>query len=191
MFFCLIWCIGAFIPPSVSETEEADINMQNIEYDRTTDSARFMLILEDTRRLIELDFKGEITHIFEPDSPHFEECEKRLEVGYSEFSKIIDRFGGVELSIPFICKGVDNLPRRYTGSQISAVLKSRDIPENDKNSLITDVIVNIFKNISVLGLWEEDFEYIINMSKSNISVVDYHNTVKYLQTAFAECDIYE
>lgn len=189
-FFCAVWCVSAFIPPVIPETENADTTVSEKYNYYAVNNVRFMLYFADTKRLIELDFASQITHIISPSSPYFEECKKSLTLDSEALCKIIDRFGGIDTALPFICNGYDNLPRRYTGTQILDLLSHKDIEEIQKDSFKTDIIINILKNISNSGLWESDFAYIMNVSESNISYVDYYDLRDHLAGCFAECDFY-
>ena len=87
-------------------------------------------------------------------------AEYNVQVSYALIEGIVDRIGGINLDF-------QGESLRFTGSQTVAIIKQSDIKEI-KRQLIFEIFNCMAKNNFSKG----DFVYIIENSKSNLSIVD-------------------
>ena len=83
-----------------------------------------------------------------------------VEVTEQIIGGIVDRVGGVNVS-------VDGQTYRYTGSQITELLAS-----TPNNSIKSQIIAEIFKSVTQNGISKENFVYILQNAKTNLSILD-------------------
>lgn len=185
IIFCIVGVVSFSIPTSFPDSKVTDKTVKEPYY--IPDTSQFLLYFSDTKRIIEIDYENLCTHILDTDT----KCDKYINIPDQSLIKIIDRFGGVETSLPFILDGFDNLPRRYTGTQILEILSMQNLNKHEMNSFKTDIVLNILKNISILGFSNEDFQYIMNLTDSNISYIDFYDVSSYIADCFGNTDFFE
>ena len=83
-----------------------------------------------------------------------------VEIDYQFIGGIVDRVGGVNID-------VNGEILRYTGVQVINL-----ISENSDKNIKTQLITQIFKQVSKNNFSKSDFIYIIQNTKSNLTVVD-------------------
>ncbi len=186
LFFCAVLAatiLTAPTPPIIKEAQNDEVYVSP-----SPAPVSFILKFVNIEVCIQLDFDLNCTHIYSPEDPILTETENYITVSDDAFAKIIDRFGGADIALPFIAQGFDNLERHYTGRQLYTLFTNPNISENNKYKLRILTLFELFNNISKTGLKGTDFQYIINMCNSNISYVKYYSVRNGLQEVFAHCD---
>ena len=83
-----------------------------------------------------------------------------VEADYDLIEGIIDRVGGVDIAI-------DGKKYRYTGVQVVDMLSS-----GKSAQIKNQIIANVFKQISRKGFSKDDFVFIVENTKTDISIID-------------------
>ncbi len=186
LVFCGVMAAALLTAPA--PPIRAGVENNSVFVSPTPAPASFILKFGGGEVCVQLDFDLNCTHIYSPDEPIMWETESYIDIPDSALAKIIDRFGGADIALPFIADGFDNLRRHYTGSQLCALLNKENISETNKYELRILIIFELFSNISKTGLKGSDFQYIINLCKSNISYIEYFEVRNHLQDVFSSCD---
>lgn len=195
-FICLFLFCGVFFaaisfPSPMHIDKNTDTEILVPYGDDLPKNTEFILLFANCRYLIQFDFENSLTHLIPSNSTSFYETEKFINLKDEYTADVIDRFGGVELTINLIGEKYDNVPRNYTGNQITEVFYEEELCEFDKNNIKTETLYKIFGNISKLGFSKSDFEYIMSVAESNISYIDYYTVSPHLKTVLSQTDYFE
>ena len=93
-----------------------------------------------------------------------------VEGNYDLLAEIIDTSGGIELTF-------NDETLRYTGVQIADILSHTA----DRKAIRRDIILAILEKIKNTGFQKEDFLYIIENSKTNLTVPDCYYWADYIK----------
>lgn len=171
VFSALIFFFGAYAYLDYNlnkQTAEADQKDYTVPYENLPDNTGIAFLLPDSSAVIVyLDFENSCINVI-----NIENYDRNnnmyfgytvdyvIETDYQLIGGIVDRVGGVNI-------GVNGETLRYTGVQVIDL-----ISVNSDVNIKTQVITQIFKQISKIGFSKDDFIYIIENSKSNLTVVD-------------------
>ncbi len=167
MIFCLS-AYGYLKYKLQSNNNTADAKDYTVPYEYKPESKGILLTLPDSSALLlYFDFKSGSSYAVNIESPSLESTELygypvdfKMEADYDLIAGIIDRVGGIELT-------VDNETYRWTGIQIKQLLAQSRTKISKK-----EIINTIFEAISKNGFTKSDFVYIIDNSNTNLTVPD-------------------
>ena len=150
------------------QTAEADQKDYTVPYENLPDNAGIAFLLPDSSAVITyLDFENRCINVINIDAYDITNnlyygytVDFTVETDYQLIGGIVDRVGGVNIQL-------NGETLRYTGVQVIDLI-SVNLDANIKPQLITQ----IFKQISENDFSKDDFIYIIENSKSNLTVVD-------------------
>lgn len=147
---------------------EASVDTKDytVPYSTAPDNCGLLLCAPLERQwLIYLDFEDEqimVLEGFDIKSDSLEHLgypiDYSIDADYEVIGEVIDRTGGVELSI-------DGATLRYTGVQVCDLLCSDNAEDIERQ-----VLAAFFKNISKNGFSKSDFAYIIDNSDTDLTV---------------------
>lgn len=150
------------------QTTEADQKDYTVPYENLPDNAGIAFLLPDSSAVIAyLDFENRCINVINVEAYDITNnlyygytVDFTVETDYQLIGGIVDRVGGVNIQL-------NGETLRYTGVQVIDLI-SVNLDANIKPQLITQ----IFKQISENDFSKDDFIYIIENSKSNLTVVD-------------------
>lgn len=171
VFSALIFFFGAYayldynFSKKVSEADQKDYT---VPYKNIPDNTGIAFLLPDNSGVVAyLDFENSCINVINVENYDIGNdlyygytVDFVVEVDYELIGGIADRVGGVNISI-------NGETLRYTGVQVIDL-----ISVNSDKSIKTQIIMQIFKQISENDFSKDDFVYIIENSKSNLTVVD-------------------
>ena len=171
MFSAVIFFFGAYAYLDYNlnkQTAEADQKDYTVPYENLPDNAGIAFLLPDSSAVIAyLDFENRCINVINIDAYDITNnlyygytIDFIVETDYQLIGGIVDRVGGVNIQL-------NGETLRYTGVQVIDLI-SVNSGANIKPQLITQ----IFKQISENDFSKDDFIYIIENSKSNLTVVD-------------------
>ncbi len=181
IFFCTVLFLGlsyAYLSYNFSKrSAAADQKEYDVPYERLPQNAGVAFTFDDGSAILaHLDFEDECIRLlsiddFEGDSVSYSGyfADYTVEVSYSLVSGIIDRVGGINLNL-----GEESL--RYTGSQVVEL-----ISKGYDSGLKREILLKIFEQISKNAFSKDDLVYIIENSKSNLSIIDCLYWLEYLK----------
>lgn len=148
----------------VTDVEQKEYN---VPYERKPENCGIAFVFPETSAvLVYLDFENMGLRLldienFKPRAEyHGYTADYTVETDYEFIKGIIDRVGGVNLQ-------TDDDTMRYTGTQIVELIST-----GKGKSIKKDLILQIFAQIEKNNFSKDDFIYIIENSKSNLSLVD-------------------
>ncbi len=150
------------------QTAKADQKDYTVPYENLPDNAGIAFLLPDSSAVIAyLDFENRCINVINIEVYDITNnlyygytVDFTVETDYQLIGGIVDRVGGVNIQL-------NGEILRYTGVQVIDLI-SVNSDANIKPQLITQ----IFKQISENDFSKDDFIYIIENSKSNLTVVD-------------------
>lgn len=150
------------------QTAKTDLKDYTVPYEQIPENAGIAFLLPDgSAVLAHLNFENaciDVVNIEEYDSDndlyYGYTADFTVETDYRLISGIIDRVGGVNIE-----NGGETL--RYTGVQVIDL-----ISENSSTDIKNQIVTGVFEQISKNNFSKEDFIYIIDNSKSSLTVVD-------------------
>lgn len=150
------------------QTAKADQKDYNVPYKNIPDNTGIAFLLPDSSAVVAyLDFENSCINVAKVqnydlanDLYYGYTVNFVIETDYQLIGGIIDRVGGVNIEA-----GGEIL--RYTGVQVIDLISVNE-DENIKDQIITQIFSQIWKN----NFSKDDFVYIIENSKSNLTVVD-------------------
>ncbi|MDO4608342.1 MAG: hypothetical protein Q4B40_04030 [Clostridia bacterium] len=159
------------------ESAEADQKQYNVPYEQKPENKSIAFVFADNSAcLVHLDFDNmgiRLLNIeeFEGNTAVYSgySCDYTVQVSYQLIEGIVDRVGGVNLDI-------DGQIRRYTGIQVVDII-SHGCDEDLKK----DILLEIFTGISKNNFTKDDFVYIVENSKTDLSVIDCIYWVDYIK----------
>lgn len=171
VFSAVIFFFGAYAYLDYNlnkQTAEADQKDYTVPYENLPDNAGIAFLLPDSSAVIAyLDFENRCINVINIDAYDITNnlyygytIDFIVETDYQLIGGIVDRVGGVNIQL-------NGETLRYTGVQVIDLI-SVNSDANIKPQLITQ----IFKQISENDFSKDDFIYIIENSKSNLTVVD-------------------
>lgn len=133
--------------------------------------------LENEKTLICFDFKNLTTTVIfadglEDDEIYGYKITNKIELNYEVIGGIVDILGGADLEI-------NGEILNFTGNQVAHLFKTT----TDRLPLRRNLITQIFKKIAHLGFTLEDMLYIIEHSKTDLTVPFCYSFIDYLQSA--------
>ncbi|MBR6503121.1 MAG: hypothetical protein IKT42_06740 [Clostridia bacterium] len=154
----------------------ADEKNFETEYRYLPDSEGIGFLLPDSSAiLVYLNFKENCINVVNievydknNDVYHGYTMDYTVEVDEQLIGGIVDRVGGVNVS-------VGGETYRYTGSQVEELIKT--VPNG---SVKSQIISEIFKQISKNGFTRENFVYILQNAKTNLSILDCINWLGFI-----------
>lgn len=171
VFSALIFFFGAYayLDHNFNKaTAEADQRDYTVPYKNTPDNAGIAFLLPDSSAVVAyLDFENSCINVINVDNYDTTNnmyfgyiIDFIVEIDYQFIGGIVDRVGGVNID-------VNGEILRYTGVQVINL-----ISENSDKNIKTQLITQIFKQVSKNNFSKSDFIYIIQNTKSNLTVVD-------------------
>lgn len=172
VFFCItVFFLSAYAYLNYSfgqQSAKADKKDYTVPYERLPENCGIVFFLpDDSAFMTYLDFENLCVKILNLDDYDSENnlyygysANYTVEINYELIGGIIDRVGGINLEI-----GGETL--RYTGVQTVDL-----ISESTDKSIKFLIIEQIFTQISKNNFSKDDFVYIIENSKSDLSLVD-------------------
>ncbi len=150
------------------ETAAADQKQDRVPYKQTPQNAEIVFDLPDKSKLyVLLDFQNMQINVSQSSSNI--SIVYTLELTMPLLEGLIDRVGGINLN-------TDGKILRYVGVQVC------DLIENGYDShLKNEIIMQIFKQISVNGFSKSDFIYLIENSKGDLKLVDCLDWICYIK----------
>ncbi len=146
---------------------EAQKNDYTVPYERRPENCGIAFVFPDNSALLAyLDFEDSSIKLldladFQVQTEYFGyTADYTVQVSYELIGGIIDRVGGVSIEY-----GGETL--RYTGVQVVDLIAS-----GGEMGLKKQIILQIFSGISKNNFSKDDFVYIIENSKSNLSIID-------------------
>lgn len=159
---------------SVRDTDQKDYT---VPYIRTPESRGVALLLPNgSATLAYLEFDEECIRLLDIES-FDESCPEyygytvdyTIQISYELIEGIVDRVGGIELEI-------DGQKQRYTGVQVIDLIAYGRVKD-----LKREIILQVFDKISKNSFSKDDFVYIIENSKSNLSFIECFDWIDYLK----------
>lgn len=186
-------CVGILIPITVPEKQSAvEAKHESVPYSyEEPDDVCFMLSFLDAEWEIIIDFENRRTLAVTNTNEMFSLQEKYIDIPKTALGDIIDRIGGLDLTLTVTADGYDNQPRHYTGCQILNLFEVIDASAPETKSLKNQLVCAIFEKFSSLDFSNEDFCYIINNSNTNITYIDYFPVSAALNECFSVCRYFE
>ncbi len=168
----------AYLDYSLNKTT-TDIDQKDytVPYKRTPENCGIVFIFPNSSAtLVFLDFDKKNIRLlniddYEPSRPEYNgySADYTIETSYELIEGIVDRVGGIEIVY-------NDEKMRYTGVQVIDLIaygKVKDIKRQ--------ILMQVFEQISKNGFLNDDFVYIIENSKSNLSFIDCIDWIEYLQ----------
>ena len=147
------------------QQQPADEKQDDVPYFETPENCGLLFYLpNDHKVLIFLDFEQEISYIISinvddvSDSYVGYPIDYRFEIDYYLLSMLFDRLGGLDLS-------TDDELLRFTGIQVCDI-----ICKNPTNQALYEIISQVCVRISQNGYTIDDFTFLIENSKTNLTV---------------------
>ena len=158
----------AYLQHSFNETaKRAEQKDYTVPYERLPENCGIAFVFpEGSALLAYLDFEESSIKLL--DLPDFQvqteyfgyTADYTVQVSYELIGGIIDRIGGISIEY-----GGETL--RYTGVQVVDLIADGSVKDLKKQ-----IILQIFNGISKNNFSKDDFVYIIENSKSNLSIID-------------------
>ena len=150
------------------KTTKADQKDYTVPYENLPDNAGIAFLLPDSSAVMAyLDFENRCINVINVEVYDITNnlyygytVDFTVETDYQLIGGIVDRVGGVNIQL-------NGETLRYTGVQVIDLI-SVNLDTNIKPQLITQIFNQISKN----DFLKDDFVYIIENSKSNLTVVD-------------------
>lgn len=163
---CLIMIGSSYLYLEFSlNSAEADGTDSSIPYAAPLpDSAGLLVTLpEGSEYLVYLNFSEDYISIANTDNINKDEYDNfyKIEAEYRFFANMIDRLGGIELY-----DSGETL--RYTGTQILEKIRE----SSNNKEFVKEVIRKFFYNVTQVGITKEDFVYLIENTKTDLTVPD-------------------
>ncbi len=145
-------------------SKPAKTKVENEPYSFPMQNVGIMFSIEDAKTFVYLDFSEKSVKVIMPYSLKENDypIDFTVDSNYSLLSGIIDIIGGIELTED------NNLI--YTGIQVVEILT--DSP--DDNELKREIVEKILSKISKRGFSRQDFLYITENSKTNLTVPKFY-----------------
>ncbi len=159
------------------DTATADQKEYDVPYEQKPENRSIVFVFADNSAcLVHLDFDNKGIRLLNIDEFAGDEetysgynCDYTVQVNYQFIEGIIDRVGGVNLEI-------DGEIWRYTGIQV-VDLVSRRCDDQLKRQIITEIFDGISKN----SFSKDDIVYIVENTKTDLSVIDCIYWVDYIE----------
>ena len=171
LFCCVIFfgvAYGYLLYDFNQSAKQIEQKNYNVLYEQIPDSKGIALLFDDGSAILaQLEFKNSCVRLV--DIPQFTDkngnyngytVDFTIEVSNRLIEGLVDRVGGVNLDYA-------GKKMRYTGTQ-TVDLISRDNTSSFKKQLIKEVFAQISKN----NFSKEDFVYIIENSKTDLSIIE-------------------
>ena len=174
LFFCAVY--GYLYYNLNKKILSADEKNFETEYRYLPESEGIGFLLPDSSAiLVYLNFKENCINVVNIDL-YDQNCDLyygytmdyTVEVDEQLISGIVDRVGGVNVS-------TGGQTYRYTGAQVEELIKT--VPNG---SVKSQIISEIFKQISKNGFTRENFVYILQNAKTNLSILDCINWLGFI-----------
>ena len=172
IFFCgasVFAASYAYLNFSIKKSmAKIDQKEENVPYEHIPDNAGIGFVLSDGSALLTyLNFKENCINVVNVEKyDEFNDLyygytmDYTVQVNHTLISGLVDRIGGITIR-------TNGETLRYTGMQVIKLI-SGDKDGNVKQQIITE----IFKQISANGFSKEDFVYIIQNSKTDLSLLN-------------------
>lgn len=171
MFCCSALFLGvsyAYLRFNLNETAKAQQENYTVPYEYIPDNAGIAFLLPNSSAvLVYLNFENNCINVVNVenydknnDLYYGYTADYTVEVTTELLSGIVDRIGGVNIQ-------KDEETLRYTGVQVAEL-----ISQNEDSSIKTQIISEVFRQISKNGFTKENFVYIIQNAKTNLSLLD-------------------
>ena len=171
MFCCGMMFFGvsyAYLRYNLNKTAKAQQEEYNVPYEYVPNNAGIGFLLPDgSAVLVYLNFENSCINVVKVenydknnDVYYGYTVDYTVEVTTELLSGIVDRVGGVNLQV-----GEETL--RYTGVQVVQL-----VLENQDSNIKSQIISELFRQISKNGFTRENFVYIIQNAKTDLSLLD-------------------
>ncbi len=157
-----------YLSYSFKKSTAADQKEYSVPYRQIPQNTAVLVILPSGKCLsVVLDFQN--MEIKVSDQAFDGDDYYSLTLSEAALAGIIDRIGGVNITI-------DGETYRYTGAQITECIKG-----GCDGELFTQIVTQIFTQISKNGFSKSDFVYLLEGVKTNLTVVDCISWIGYIK----------
>lgn len=171
MFSCgmLFFSVSyAYLRYNINKVAEAQQKDYTVPYEHVPDNAGIGFLLPDSSAvLVYLNFENgcinvvNIENYDENNSQYYGyTVDYTIEVTAQLISGIVDRVGGINIQ-------VDGKTLRYTGVQVVELISG-----NKESNIKSQIIREVFRQISKSGFSKENFVYIIQNTNTDLSLLD-------------------
>ncbi len=171
IFFCGVLFFGvsyAYLRINLNKVAKIEQKDYTVPYEHIPDNAGIGLLLPDNSAvLVYLNFENSCINVVNIDNYdagnnlyYGYTVDYTVEMNYQLISGLVDRLGGVNIQL-----GGETL--RYTGVQVVDLITG-----NKDNNIKSQIINEVFRQISKNGFSKENFVYIIQNAKTNLSLLD-------------------
>lgn len=173
LFICLccgaVFTVGGYFYLKSNLTAETENNVSQVPYSSPLpENSGILLDINSSRTFFYLDFEEEKLSVIIPQDGYIitdklfgYPVNYHIQADYSFMADIIDFIDGIELP-------AENELLRYTGVQVVEMLAAAEDPAQLKREIISAVLQKISEN----GFERDGFLYIIENSKTNLTVPD-------------------
>lgn len=165
---CLIFISAGYFYLNSQNIDKVDEDVSDVPYTYIPENVGLLFEILDSKILFNLNFADNIVSVINAKDLLSGETEifgyivdYTIKSDSSLVSVIVDRVGGIDVEI-------DGNKYGYTGVQVEELITTTVLEEDLKKQLILEIINQISKN----GFSKEDFLYIIENSKTNLTLPD-------------------
>ncbi len=171
MFSCGMLFFGvsyAYLHYNINKVTQIEQKDYTVPYKHIPDNAGIGFLLPDSSAvLVYLNFENNCINVVNienydtsNDLYYGYTVDYTVEVDYPFIGEMVDRVGGINIQ-------VNGEELRYTGVQVVELIR-----ENKNSNIKSQIITEVFRQISNNGFSKENFVYIIQNTKTDLSLLD-------------------